>query len=116
MSQSQESLLISQYEVQSECHSCSFQSSCRSTASQAAAKARPDAEAACARARYAKPQIDMEVENACIEAMLTALKQEGEAEAVHSVAQVLEVAAEEELHSTVNLIDTGIPVKSIRVC
>lgn len=93
-----QSPLISQYEVQSKCHSRSWHWH-RST-SQAAARAR--AEAARAKAQYAKRQIDK----------LNALKQEREAEATHAAAQVLDAAVEQEHPDAVNLTYTGIPVQT----
>ncbi|XP_057700851.1 uncharacterized protein LOC130921225 [Corythoichthys intestinalis] len=106
MSQQEVSPPISQVVTRSEAsHS---HSSRRSRTSQAAAQARADAEAAYVRARYAKRQIDMEVEKARIEATLHALKTEGEAEAALAAAKVWEATFEEEERAKVDLSEQGV--------
>lgn len=70
--------------------------SSRSTSSIAAVPARAKAEKAQRRAEYAKKEIEMQVEKACIEARLNALKQEYEAEAASAEGEVFEALVKSE--------------------
>ena len=98
MSSPTKSGLPSDLEVRSECAASSSPSrrSTRSSISIAAAEARAKAEAARTKADYTKRQIEMKVERARLDAMLTALQEEGEAESALAAAKALEAAAEGE--------------------
>ena len=84
--------------MRSECgpSSSSSRRSLRSNVSLAAAEARAKAEAARTRADYTRRQIEMKVERARLDAMLTAMQEEGEAEAALAAAKALEAAADTE--------------------
>ena len=96
MSSPPRSRVSQNWEMRSECgpSSSSSRHSIRSNVSLAAAEARAKAEAARTRADYTRRQIEMKVERARLDAMLTAMQEEGEAEAALAAAKALEAAAD----------------------
>ena len=98
MSSPPRSRVSQNWEMRSECgpSSSSSRRSIRSNVSLAAAEARAKAEAARTRADYTRRQIEMKVERARLDAMLTAMQDEGEAEAALAAAKALEAAADTE--------------------
>ena len=83
------------WEMRSECgpSSSSSRRRIRSNVGLAAAEARAKAQAARTRADYTRLQIEMKVERARLDAMLTAMQEEGEAESALAAAKTLEAAA-----------------------
>ncbi|XP_026119086.1 uncharacterized protein LOC113098285 [Carassius auratus] len=89
-------------------------SSCHSSASIAVFKARAKAEAAQARAAYAKKEIELKVEQARLQATLEALQEEKEKDAALAEAQVLEEAFLETERSAASRVSVPVPIEDSR--
>lgn len=89
-------------------------SSCHSSASIAVFKARAKAEATQARAKYAKKEIELKVEQARLQATLEALQEEKEKDAALAEAQVLEEAFLETERSAASRVSVPVPIEDSR--